>query len=43
MYTAAELGVGICLTLLGACLLALSMVVQRYGALSHRVYTMHAA
>lgn len=43
MYTAAELGVGICLTLLGACLLALSMVVQRYDALSHRVYTMHAA
>ena len=35
MYTAAELGVGICLTLLGACLLALSMVVQRYGAWSH--------
>ena len=32
MYTAAELGVGICLTLLGACLLAFSMVVQRYGA-----------
>ena len=33
-YTAAELGVGIGLTLLGACVLALSMVVQRY-ALAH--------
>ena len=30
-YTAAELGVGMGLTLLGACVLALSMVVQRYG------------
>ena len=32
MYTAGELGVGMGLTLLGACVLALSMVVQRYGA-----------
>lgn len=34
VYTAGELGVGLALTLLGACVLALSMVVQRY-ALAH--------